>query len=87
MEKDAIWLSVDRLVDRASSTADILAHRLATFAARRLRAQGRPVPAELEHEERLAAVAAMTVPDVLARAQGASRRRLTQQCRSAPSRA
>ena len=71
MDEGAIWSSVDRLIDRASSTADLLHHGLATFAARRLRAQGRPVPAQLEHEERLAAITAMTAPEVLGRARDA----------------
>jgi hypothetical protein len=71
MDEHAIWSSVDKLVDRASSTADLLLHRLATFAARRLRAQGHPVPAQLEEEERLAAITAMTAPEVLARARDA----------------
>src|SRR5579864_6868044 len=71
MDEHAIWSSVDKLVDRTPSTADLLLHRLAPFAARRLRAQGRPVPAQLEHEERLAAIATLTAPEMLNRARDA----------------
>jgi hypothetical protein len=61
----ALWASVDRLVDRAPTVADVQRHRLDLFAARRLRALGRPVPPEFVHEERAAALAAMIGPMLL----------------------
>jgi hypothetical protein len=60
-----LWERVDNLVDRAPSLADLQRHRLDLFAARRWRSLGRPVPTELQHEERAAAVAAMIGPRLL----------------------
>jgi Uncharacterised nucleotidyltransferase len=61
------WAAVDSLVDRAQTAEGLAYHRLGVFAARRLRAQGRPVPEAFEQEERLAALAAMTAGPALER--------------------
>lgn len=62
-----LWRSVDRLVDRAPSLADLESHKLELFAARRWRALGRPVPKKLVELERLAAVRALAAPALLER--------------------
>jgi Uncharacterised nucleotidyltransferase len=62
-----IWTEVEQLVDRAPSVADLRVHRLHLFAARRWRAAARPVPAELELDERLSAMGALTAPVLLRR--------------------
>ena len=67
----SIWTALDRLVDRAPTIADLRSHRLETFAARRWRALGRPVPAELEEAERLAALAVVSTEPLLARIRAA----------------
>ena len=64
-EQVGLWASVDRLVDRAATLADIQHHRLDLFAARRWRSLGKPVPPALVHEERAAALAAMLGPKLL----------------------
>jgi hypothetical protein len=61
-----MWAALDALVDRAS-VPELLYHRLGAFGARRRRTRGLPVEPELEHEERLAALAAATGPATLAR--------------------
>jgi hypothetical protein len=66
-----LWRAVDRLVDRAPSLADLRSHKLDLFAARRWRALGRPVPAELVERERRAAVAVLTAPLLLERVRSA----------------
>ncbi|MFN2472199.1 MAG: nucleotidyltransferase family protein [Gaiellaceae bacterium] len=62
-----IWAGVDRLVERASSLAGLRAHRIQLLAARRWRALGRDVPAELAADERRAAIAHVTTPLLLRR--------------------
>ena len=62
-----IWQAVDRLVDRAPSLADLRSHRLELFAARRWRALGVPVPADLVEQERRAAVGVLAAPLLLER--------------------
>ncbi|MGH3004319.1 MAG: nucleotidyltransferase family protein [Gaiellaceae bacterium] len=66
-----IWDGVDRLLDRALHLADLRSHQLQLLAARRWRALGLPVPAELVDEERFAAVVVLTAPILLERARGA----------------
>jgi hypothetical protein len=48
---DVLWDHVDRLVDRSGSLDSLRTHRLQLLAARRWRALGRPVPAEVDVEE------------------------------------
>src|SRR5918999_6237008 len=50
-----IWEAVDSLIDRSPGLHDLRAHGLHLLAARRRRAQGVPMPAELAAEERVAA--------------------------------
>jgi hypothetical protein len=66
-----LWDSVDRLVDRAPSLAAIRWHGLQLLAARRWRAQGRPVPQALLNEERATALRLMSTPVVLERVRAA----------------
>jgi len=68
---ERLWEGIDRLLDRAPRIADLRRHQLGPLAARRLRALGEDVPAELLEEERLAAVVTLTAPVVLARARAA----------------
>lgn len=66
-EDSALWETVDALVDRAPSLIDLKSHRLELFAARRWRALGRPVPAELLEKERRAAIHTLAAPVLLER--------------------
>jgi hypothetical protein len=68
-----LWERVDRLVDRAvdAPPADLEAHGIHLLAARRLRALGRPVPAELVASERAAVLRELAVPPLLARVRAA----------------
>lgn len=66
-DADALWRAVDALVDRSPSLDDLRSHRLELFAARRWRAKGLEVPAELVEEERRAAVSVLAAPVLLAR--------------------
>jgi hypothetical protein len=68
---DELWRSVDRLVDRAPSLADLISHKLDLFAARRWRALGREVPEALLARERRAAVAELAAPQLLERVRAA----------------
>lgn len=68
---NVLWAAVDALVDRSPSLADLRSHRLEPFAARRWRALGRPVPADLLEHERWAAIAVLAAPVLLARVQEA----------------
>ena len=70
-EATELWAAVDGLVDRAPTVEDLLSHRLDLFAARRWRASGRRVPAELVERERRAAVGALVVPLVFERIRSA----------------
>jgi len=71
MAAAGIWAAVDRLTDRAARVDDLRAHRIHLLAARRRRAAGRPVPAELEADERRAVVGALTAPVLLRRVRDA----------------
>lgn len=63
-----IWDRVDELVDRAPTIHSLMAHRLHLVAARVWRSRGLVVPAELEAEERRAAMIAMPAHPLLERA-------------------
>jgi len=67
----SIWDGVDRLLDRAVGVDELRAHRIEVLAASRWRARGRAVPAELEREERSAAISGMVAPAVLERVRAA----------------
>jgi len=69
--REEIWAAVDRLVDRAPRTGDLVRHRLEVFAARRFRQTGRPVPPELNAVERHAAITTLAVPAFLERIRAA----------------
>jgi hypothetical protein len=64
---DALWPAVDRLIDAAPTLTELLWHRLHLLAAERWRAEGRPVPAEIEHAERLAGLRLTAAPMMLER--------------------
>jgi hypothetical protein len=66
----AAWAGVDRLLERGDGPA-LAFHRLEPLAARRLRALGREVPAELAEVERLGAAFALAAAAHLARAREA----------------
>jgi Uncharacterised nucleotidyltransferase len=66
-----LWGAVDRIVELAANDADVLDHRLATFAARRRRLRGADVPEEFARIERAAALAALTAPLTLDRVRAA----------------
>lgn len=68
---EGLWAAVDRLVDRAPGLADLKAHKLHLLAARRWRALGRTLPADLVREERGAALATLTAPILLQRVRAA----------------
>lgn len=61
----ALWRSVDRLIDRASSVADLRAHRLHLLAVARYRSTGREVPGELLEATRQATLASFAAPLLL----------------------
>jgi hypothetical protein len=63
----SLWDAVDALVDRAPRESDLASHRIELLAARRWRAQGKPVPAGLVAEERAGRVSALTVVPTLQR--------------------
>jgi hypothetical protein len=65
------WRAVDALVERAPRFSDLRSHRLELFAARRWRAEGRRVPADVVEDERVARVAALTVGATLGRVRAA----------------
>jgi hypothetical protein len=71
LELGALWLAVDRLVERAPRPADLVNHRLELFLARSLRAGGRPVPKDLVVPERRAQVGWLAVAPLLERARAA----------------
>lgn len=68
---DALWLAVDRLVDRAPTVADLISHKLDLFAARRWRELERAVPEELLERERRSGVAVLAAPVLLERVRAA----------------
>ena len=65
------WAAVDRLVERAPDHDRLRAHGLQLIGARRWRAVGRSVPADLLSDERLALISALGAPGVLARVRAA----------------
>ena len=62
-----LWGAVDQLAGRAQTLDDLRTHRIHLIAARRRRAAGAEVPAELEADERRARVASLTAPVLLRR--------------------
>jgi len=64
-DTNAIWIGVDRLIDRASSTGDLRAHRLHLLAVARYRSTGREVSAELLEAARQATLASFAAPLLL----------------------
>ncbi|MDA0179871.1 nucleotidyltransferase family protein [Solirubrobacter phytolaccae] len=52
---DELWNRVDELADRAPRLSDLRHHKLHLVAASRRRAAGEAIPADLQHDERLAA--------------------------------
>jgi putative nucleotidyltransferase-like protein len=68
---DRIWRAVDGLIDRAAGVEALRRHGLQLLAAERWREAGRAVPAQLRHDEQLAAAVALTAPLVLQRVRAA----------------
>jgi hypothetical protein len=66
-----LWGAVDRLVDKTDDLDALRANRLHLLAARRWRALGKQVPAELVEAERTSVVSALVLPDLLARVRDA----------------
>lgn len=64
---DALWAATDRLIDAAPTLSELSWHRLHLLAAERWRSDGRRVPAEIEHAERLAGLRLTAAPLVLER--------------------
>lgn len=62
-----LWSTLDAMVERSPSMADLFHHRLGGVAAHRLRALGRPLPAPLAEEEHFASFSALAAPVVLGR--------------------
>ena len=69
--EDAVWTGVGRLIDRASSMADLRAHRLHLIAAARWRAAGHAVPERLAREEAIFVRRTFAAQRVLAAARAA----------------
>jgi hypothetical protein len=72
IRNEQLWSAVDGLIDRAPSLSDLRAHRIHLLAARRWRALGRPIPAELLDEERLAAVNSLAASALIQRIRAAT---------------
>jgi hypothetical protein len=68
---EELWSGVDRLLDRAPSTGDILAHGVQLLAADRLRRLDQPVPDILALRELVAIEKAATAPVILRAARDA----------------
>jgi hypothetical protein len=66
-----VWSGVDRLIDRAPSLGDLVAHRVELLAARRWRTLGRQIPDRLALAERKAAMRSLAVPTLLERVRAA----------------
>jgi putative nucleotidyltransferase-like protein len=66
-----LWSAVDRLIDRAAQLEDLRRHGLQLLAGRRWRLLGRPLEAQLLHDEQLAAAVTLTVPIVVERVRAA----------------
>ena len=69
---DALFDRVETLVDRSPSLADLRHHRIELLAAKSWRTRGRPVPAALVADERLAAAREIAAPALLERVSAAS---------------
>jgi hypothetical protein len=67
---EAMWATVDRLIDRLSPRA-ARAHGVVPLVAERLRSRGEDVPEALLEEERAAKMVNLVAPSVLARARAA----------------
>jgi hypothetical protein len=70
--ESGLWQSVDDLVDRAPTAADLVAHRLFMLAARRYRALGRPLPQVLAALEVQTAARMLALTPFLERLRDAS---------------
>jgi putative nucleotidyltransferase-like protein len=66
----ALWASVDRILE-TMDVPSVVAHQLGPLAARRWRELGRPVPYDLQEQERAAQLRALMAVPVLARARAA----------------
>jgi hypothetical protein len=66
-----VWESAEALALRSPALTDLRVHRLHLIAARALHQTGRPVPAELRAEARLAAAVALATPILLERVRAA----------------
>ena len=67
----SIWEAVDRLL-AGGDVPGIRAHKLGAAASRRLRRLGRPVPALLAHDDRVAAAEMLAAPALLQRIRSVS---------------
>lgn len=67
-----LWRAVDDLVDRAPTTADLIAHRLYMFAGRRYRNLDRPLPPVLAQIEVLTTARMLALAPFLARIRNAT---------------
>ncbi len=67
----SVWATIDRLVEEVRDIQVLRAHGLQLLAARRWREMGQPVPPELLHDERMAAVGTLAAPVILARVRSA----------------
>jgi hypothetical protein len=66
------WRTVERLVEsRLADTAGVCAHGLGPLAADLLERRGEPIPPAFLHEQRVARVAAISAPALLARVRNA----------------
>ena len=68
---DALWRSVDGVIERSPTFVDLRAHRLHLLAAQRFRALGQPVPEDFAADERLAAAVTLAAEITLERARAA----------------
>src|ERR687892_452520 len=64
---EELWEGVERLVDRASSLADLGVHGLHLVAARRWRERGRELPDGLQREARATAILGVVAAGLLER--------------------
>jgi hypothetical protein len=66
--EEGLWTDVGRIVESSlDDTEGLCAHALGPFAADQLARRGRPVPVPILHQQRVAQLAALTAPMVLAR--------------------
>jgi hypothetical protein len=71
LNHDDLWASASRMVDRAPSLDALRAHRLQFVALGLWRKQNRPIPENLLHEARNAALMTVAAPALLKRARDA----------------